>query len=887
MGDNITCNICDKQYSNVSNLNKHVRLLHNIEPQVKKRCLVCPTCMGMFATYVDLRDHLITTHKVEMYKEEKCFNNYAEMKCAYVKTTGNKSWKNTEKVYYICHRSHVQRSYRYAPQEEQHKMEKSQGSAKASVTCPSTLDVTLGKQQLNAVLYFPHVGHTCSLAHINLTKTERKHIAGKISEGVSFEKILDEIRDSITDKTSLGRINLLDRQDLRNITRDFSLKGNIQLHQNDVKGVFIILSVKILQKNNIFQIPIMNKTIKCTLSACIILQILSRGHGERTKDKMYERITGARGCYRRLNATHQIADRDGSTGVIYYAENIEQLDFILHNGTAPPYIPVIPVKNLSIDVIKKLIDSGLVSGLMVHANNDSLDYFTHDYQCPNPLSSIDGTCRKDSMWNPHGTALLFADIPFPIFYLEEEEEVWKIRDCFKKFNDFHYEAQSDRPLCSLELKSFMYATIDTPTCKRRSSIMTNLNPVKFCDPLGDSNIWASLYPLVEGSRNETVPLRNYKYIVVSARMDTTSMFEKTVGGNSPVTGIVTLLTVAKYLKGILKQEDIHEAKLNVLFILFNGETYDYIGSQRLLYDMLKGDFPVKGLDETNSILPIIRPDDIELFIELSQLGNNRDELYMHYLQNRTEILNFYSKLHNYSEKMRDVPHSLPPASLHTFMKMLPSFPGLVISDHETSYTNHFYNSIFDDMHNIGFEYYPNATEQDIREDSLQYFIANVSEIVGKSVYETITGKKYSGKQTADVVLVNELFQCYLEDPNCKVHKATQKGKLPKVPVSLYVGVDHVANYATTLTSLTLGWLTADDVGESDINCSNHPRNYAFKYYNMSKSIQELNTTRCYKITMNTTDAISPAFIIPVVVAVLVQRGSRDKQVCHSVFSCAS
>ncbi|CAH2015980.1 unnamed protein product [Acanthoscelides obtectus] len=341
-------------------------------------------------------------------------------------------------------------------------------------------------------------------------------------------------------------------------------------------------------------------------------------------------------------------------------------------------------------------------------------------------------------------------------------------------------------------------------------------------------------------------------------MDTTSMFEKTAGGNSPVTGIVTLLTLAKYLKGILTQDDINRAKLNILFILFNGETYDYIGSQRLLYDMLNGYFPVKGLHETNDILPIIRPDDIELFIELSQLGNNMDKLYVHYLQNSTQIDSFYSKLRNYSEKIKDVPSSMPPASLHTFMKKLPSFPGLVISDHETSYTNHFYNSIFDDAVNIGFTYDPNATEQ----NSLQYFIANVSEVIGNRVYETITGKHYSGKYTADVVLVNELFQCYLEDPNCKVHRATQKGKLPKVPLSLYVGVDHVANYATTLTSLTLGWLTADDAGESNINCTNNPRKLRIQVLQHVEKHSELNVTRCYKVTMNTTDAISPAFIIP-------------------------
>lgn len=78
--------------------------------------------------------------------------------------------------------------------------------------------------------------------------------------------------------------------------------------------------------------------------------------------------------------------------------------------------------------------------------------------------------------------------------------------------------------------------------------------------MGDSNIWSSLYPLVEGPRNDTHP-RDYKYILITARLDTTSMFEVTAGANNPITSIVTLLSVAKYLKTILTEEDIQRGEL--------------------------------------------------------------------------------------------------------------------------------------------------------------------------------------------------------------------------------------------------------------------------------------------------------------------------------------
>lgn len=70
-------------------------------------------------------------------------------------------------------------------------------------------------------------------------------------------------------------------------------------------------------------------------------------------------------------------------------------------------------------------------------------------------------------------------------------------------------------------------------------------------------------------------------------------------------------------------------KTNVLFIFFNGETYDYIGSQRLLYDMEKGEFPT-DLPLDNNFLPTIHPEDISLFIELSQFSLGKGT-FAHYL----------------------------------------------------------------------------------------------------------------------------------------------------------------------------------------------------------------------------------------------------------------
>ncbi|CAH1110152.1 unnamed protein product [Psylliodes chrysocephalus] len=603
-----------------------------------------------------------------------------------------------------------------------------------------------------------------------------------------------------------------------------------------------------------------------------LLQFPINSYGDRTKDKMYEEISSSNACFRRLNGTHQIgcsSKRGGSTGVIHFCETEKDLEDIIVQGTGYPYIPILPFKLFNHAALHLMIDSNKISGLILHTNNEPVDViknFTHENQCPNPYSSIDGTCKKESVWNPWGTGLLYFDIPFPIFYVERTEDVGLIRECFVKFNNYSYQEHADRSLCSLELNSFMYATTNSPTCIRRSSIVSNLNPQKFCDPLGDSNVWASLHPLAEGpKKNETKPIKDYKYIVIAARLDTTSLFEKTSGASSPITGIVTLLSLAKYLNDTVRLEDVKAGKKNVLFFLFNGETYDYIGSQRMLYDMLNGNFPIPNANDTD-ILPAIGPEDIDLFVEISQLGNINQKLYVHYLNDGKVVNNFVNKLTNTSSPVpfEAVPNSLPPASLHTFLKNSSSFPGLVISDHKTFYSNHFYNSVYDNSSNIHFKYYNLTTEEIsvIPKDSIQYFIKNITEIIGRSIYQEITGHGYTGDSKVDLILVNELLYCYLEDPNCKVHQAVHKDlNLPKIPLALYVGVKGQEHNARILTSLTLGWFTGKTVGQGNINCTNKFRSYAFKYYNMSKSIYDLNVTMCYQVTMNATEAVSPAFSI--------------------------
>jgi hypothetical protein len=90
---------------------------------------------------------------------------------------------------------------------------------------------------------------------------------------------------------------------------------------------------------------------------------------------------------------------------------------------------------------------------------------------------------------------------------------------------------------------------------------------------------------------------------------------------------------------------------NVLFLLLNGESYDYIGSSRVVWDMQNGIFPMKPSSSATCEPPPLSLHNIALFIELGQIstlgrepGSNMTTLnfHQHYpksnsVQNRNQV----------------------------------------------------------------------------------------------------------------------------------------------------------------------------------------------------------------------------------------------------------
>ncbi|XP_012280937.1 nicastrin [Orussus abietinus] len=549
---------------------------------------------------------------------------------------------------------------------------------------------------------------------------------------------------------------------------------------------------------------------------------------DRIKDMIYMSVDGVAACFRRHNGTHQFgcsSSRSGSVGIVHIVENEDDVRWLETNGTAGLYTVVMPFLMFTRETLIRLKEMNNINGVLL-ARNSSLDrpsVYSPEDTCPNRYSGYK-RCNDKAPWNPYGSALLLEDWSFPMFYMENDTLLEEIKSCFWKHNAHNRETQSKRSLCALEMKSFMFAAIDSESCIRRSNSKVNLNPIQLCDPLGDRNIHWPLVPLTEDMES---------VIMVTARLDASSLFDGlSPGAGSAITGLVTLLATAYYLNTLNATVD----KTNVMFSLLNGESFDYIGSSRLVYDIKEGNFNSLG-GKTLTF------DHIKSVIELGQLG--KGQLYLH--ASNFDSDNIIPRLEKkLSAKVLN--NSVPPASVQSFLAANPNLTAIVITNHGEKFVNKFYHGILDDSQNIEFN----------RNDSIGIVsaLAKVATMLGNELYYSITGTSApNGSISVVEDLISEMLYCYVESANCSLfYAASSPGtKLADYVLPLYVGVHRVANPVTSLTGQLLALLTGEKLPEMNAStCYEHHLAW-MGGYNF--------TGLCINSTVNYSPAVSPAFII--------------------------
>ena len=158
-------------------------------------------------------------------------NEEVESKSYYVKKSGSRIRGTATCRYFFCNRSGF-----YNPKGVGERSLKSQGSSKAQTICPANMivkeEITSGV--VHVIYYSTHYGHEKDIAHLKIPHTVRLNIAAKLQQGVTMERVLDDIRDNVV--SEFGREHLINCQDIRNVLSQYNIRG-IEKHANDHSSV--------------------------------------------------------------------------------------------------------------------------------------------------------------------------------------------------------------------------------------------------------------------------------------------------------------------------------------------------------------------------------------------------------------------------------------------------------------------------------------------------------------------------------------------------------------------------------------------------------------------------------------------------------------------------
>lgn len=605
---------------------------------------------------------------------------------------------------------------------------------------------------------------------------------------------------------------------------------------------------------------------------CLLSIIISQSQAERIHDKMYKSINSAV-CFRRLNATHSTgcsSNFRGSVGALHLIETNADWDFILNGPSSPPYALVLSPVSFTRQNMLRIKDNENITGVIIIDDFRNETSFSHESVCPNQYGGLlsGQTCdatQADKGWNPFGTGLLLENFPFPIIFVRDKKSIDDIHKCYRDFNAFDLAGQLQRSLCSVQIKASMSAAVNSVVCLRRSRYVNSMNPQRYCDPLQGKNIYATAIPRpIVPATEPRPPHTTEEFIVIAARIDTTSMFDGIGPGAKELIPAITLLSTAHTLVQMLSKQTNTNNK-NVLFMLFNGESYDYIGSQRFVYDIQQNDFP-----SLSTYTAPIHIENIKLLIDIGSLDNVTAPTIYQY-KNFELADAFFKGLTRFNEKFHfdiDMPlkvqPNLPPTSAQTFLRDNQSFPAMIF--YSDSNKNQFFHSVYDDERNIGYIYKNTSidfttltdlsTMDPFAADSIQIRSRNIATMLANALYAWITDADYDGTDGANPVLIDELFHCYLSTSNCSVFRASLKDPKTFVfnpaPPYRYVSVQGSTSYETIgWTYRVLGLLTGRRTNDNVDNCTVLP----FAWYSGAGGLGS-----CLLTTQNLSAALSPAFL---------------------------
>ncbi len=154
-----------------------------------------------------------------------------ETSSQFVKATGEKIGIENRTTYYYCNRSGY-----FTSNSTGKRKSPEHTSSKLDSYCTAAIVATVSDYTNYIKIYVckTHYGHECRLGYTRLQSTLRQCVAGKLTQGVEVDRILDDVRDNIGGR--LERIHLITRKDIANIERAYGLRGH-RRHDDDATSV--------------------------------------------------------------------------------------------------------------------------------------------------------------------------------------------------------------------------------------------------------------------------------------------------------------------------------------------------------------------------------------------------------------------------------------------------------------------------------------------------------------------------------------------------------------------------------------------------------------------------------------------------------------------------
>jgi len=625
-----------------------------------------------------------------------------------------------------------------------------------------------------------------------------------------------------------------------------------------------------------------------------LLVLLYTGSCTRLKQQIYQDLDSKQinHCFMRLNGSTTVgctSKRGGNVGVLLYVDTIGDVKQ-LEDPTFGPYMVLVNPQVFSSGLLSSLEATGQVAGVILPSVEGGrwagqvprLGY-SDDTVCPNGDNSLYSNttkqCTEDTAWNIPGSGLMWMSFNFPIFYLPNTTTTESLYSCYINHNNIT--SGLAWPLCSVQLSSNMHASTDSQTCMRRSNLLNNLTPQTFCDPLSDTNLHymvsARNQSLPKGHVQESAPA---SVILVQARLDGLTMFDQAeLGFDSPTTGLVVLLAAAKLVAEKMSSLTYRDGVENIMFLLLNGEAFDYSGSSRLLYDMEHGAFPHSADDEkySNGTQTPLNMTNIRTIIELGQLSNIlSNTLFMHKVNNPAGVvgqIEKFSRMNNLTIK-ETTRSELPPSSAQKFLSSSPSLHTVFLSNYDTTFTTPMYHSVYDTAQYHGYNH-SHGSDQ-----SVVTHLAKVAVVLAQTVISLASEQEEELYPDTVSTLINDLLECYTVTANCSMfHQASSPnqgfpwdGKQVTSPFPQYVGVNPSPH--TKLTKQVLQLVTGNiittnktitDLTEQSAAClARNSDQSVFTYtflvgpgcYNEST----VTCGSCYQTTVQQSEATSPAFL---------------------------